>query len=213
MINQRLRDQLTDFYLSLIPMVTINVLWFIASLPIITLIPATGALFYSTNQLAHGKSADWRTFVEGFRVCFVRSWLWGVMNVVVIILLVSNFAYYSQLQASWTPWAQALVITFSFLWLALQVHTFPLLLEQEKPSLPPAMRNSLIALLRRPFHAFGAAILITVLALASSLLLIPAWVTITAALCGYIANRTTIATIRKIGGKAAEPQTEVDSGI
>ncbi len=194
-----LRERLTNFYLSMIPLITINILWFFASLPIVTLIPATGALFYATNKLVHGNGADWRTFVEGFRVCFRRSWVWGLLNVVVAVLAVSNFLYYTREQQS--PWLPAVVIVLSVLWIMLQVYTFPLLLEQEQPSLRTAFRNAAIVVIKRPFPALGAALSIIVLAVASTVVLVPAWIFITAGLCAYIANGSTLSAIEKITGK------------
>src|SRR5262249_16874443 len=101
MIDQRLRDRLVDAYVATIPLVTLNVVWFIISIPIITIIPATAGLFYATNRLAHGKSADWHTVIEGFRLYFWRSWLWGLMNVVVIVVLIGNLFFYSINTAEW----------------------------------------------------------------------------------------------------------------
>lgn len=198
-----LRDRLTNAYLALIPLITINFLWFVACLPIVTAIPATGALFYATNKLAHGNGADWRTFIEGFRACFRFSWLWGLLNVVVAVLLVSNYLFYAQLQrgASTLPWLPALVIVIAFLWLMLQVYTFPLMLEQEQPNLRTALRNGLIILVKRPLQAVVVTLVIVMVIVASTLLLFPAWLFITAGLCAYIANASTLSAIEKIMGK------------
>jgi uncharacterized membrane protein YesL len=198
-----LRERLTNAYLALIPLITINFLWFFACLPIVTAIPATGALFYSTNKLVHGNGADWRTFVEGFRACFRFSWGWGLLNVIVVVLLVSNYLFYAQMQrgAGTLPWLPALVIVITFLWLMLQVYIFPLMLQQEKPSLRNALRNALIILIRRPFYTVAVTLVIVLIVVVSTLLLVPAWVFITASLCAYIANASTLSAIEKITGK------------
>src|SRR6266498_5968430 len=95
MIDRVLRDKLINAYLDLIPLIILNLVWFIISLPIITLIPATGGLFYATNKLAHGHSADWRTLIEGFRLYFWQSWVIGLVSVLLVVVFATNFLFYS----------------------------------------------------------------------------------------------------------------------
>jgi uncharacterized membrane protein YesL len=219
MIDQKLRDRVTDTYLSLIPLISLNIIWFVCCVPLVTAIPSTAALFYATNRLAHGGNADWRTFFEGFRVCFRRSWGWGVLNVLVVVGLVSNFLFFSQqLQGVVRVWAGAAVIVVAFLWLSVQLYTFPLLLEQEQPRLLLALRNSLIALLKRPFRTFAFTLVVLAIAGVSTLVLVPLWVFISASLCAYIANRATLVAIavimgRPLPGSAIEQATAPDTGL
>ncbi|MBI1257820.1 MAG: DUF624 domain-containing protein [Chloroflexi bacterium] len=219
MINKGLRDKLTDAYVATIPLITLNVVWLVTSLPLVTLIPSTAALFYATNHLAHGKSADMYTFFEGFRLYFRRSWFWGLLNLLVIVVLASNFLYYGHLSAQWATIAEAIVIVVSLVWLSLQVYSFPLLLEQEKPDLRLALRNSLILLIRRPFFTFGAALLMVALAVFSSLALLPLWFFFTASTCTYLANLATLSSIAKVNrarptveGESVEADTTLEGG-
>ena len=219
MIDQKLRDKVADTYLSLIPMISLNIIWFVCCVPIVTAIPSTAALFYATNKLAHGGNADWRTFFEGFRLCFRRSWAWGLLNVLVTAGLVSNFLFFSQqLPSGMRVWAGAVVIVVAFLWLSVQLYTFPLLLEQEQPRLPLALRNSLIALLKRPFRTFASTLVVLAIAAISTLILAPLWVFISASLCAYLANSATLSAIagimgRPTPGSAIEQATAPDLGI
>src|SRR5204862_3975459 len=105
------------------------------------------------NLLAHGKPAGWRDVIEGFRRYFWRSWLWGLLNVAVIMILGSNLIFYSMGKESWSVVAQAMVGAVILIWLALQMHTFPLMIEQEKPKLLQALRNSFVILVKRPFYS------------------------------------------------------------
>ena len=208
MINQTLRNKLVDAYMGTIPLITLNLVWLITSLPLITLIPSTAALLYATNRLAHGKVADAHTFFEGFRLFFRRSWLWGLLNVLVAVILASNFIYYGRLQEKWATVADAIVIVVTVIWLSLQVYSFPLLLEQEKPSLRLALRNSLILLIRRPFFTFGAVLLMVALVVFSSLVLVPLWFFITASACAYVANLATLSSIAKVNGSRPKIESE-----
>jgi uncharacterized membrane protein YesL len=202
MIDRLLRDKLIDAYMASIPLITLNVIWFIVSLPIITLIPATAALFYATNRLAHHRSSGWHIFFEGFRLYLWRSWLWGLLNILIIAILVSNFLFYSRSGENWTVWARALVILVSAFWGALQIYTLPLLIEQEKPDLRLALRNSLVIFLKRPLRTLGMVLLIGILAVGTTLIIQPAWIFITGSLCAFLANQATISAIAAITGKS-----------
>lgn len=198
MIDQNLRDRLANAYIATIPLIILNVLWFITSLPLITAIPATAALFYATNHLAHGRPADWRTFFEGFRLYFRSSWLWGLLNIVITAALVSNFVYYSFQEVTWTEVARIIVLIIAFLWLATQIYTFPMMIEQEQPRLRQALRNSLVLIIKRPLFAIGATLLIGIIAIGTTLIIQPAWMVITASFCAYLANQATVSSIAKI---------------
>lgn len=211
MIDQNLRDKLADAYVSTIPLVTLNVIWFILSIPVVTIIPASAGLFYATNKLAHGKSADWHTVIEGFRLYFWRSWLWGLLNLAVIVILGSNLLFYSINGADWSIAARIMVGAVILIWLALQLHTFPLLLEQEQPKLGQALRNSFVILMKRPFQSFLTALFVAFLMVGSTLFIQPAWIFITAGLCAYLANRVTLSAITKMTGKPAQ-ETIRDTG-
>lgn len=201
MIDRTLRDRLTDAYMMAIPLIMLNVAWFVASLPLVTAIPAAGALFYATNQIAHGKPASWSTFGEGFRVCFRRSWTWGLLNVLVALAAIGYLYLFASLEGGARIWASALVLVGVFLWLSLQVYTFPLLLEQEQPRLRLAYRNAAILLLRRPLFTFGTAALLIALAIVTTLLLLPAWLLIMGSFCAYLANAATLNSITATGGR------------
>lgn len=208
MMDRMLRDRLTDAYMGLIPLVTINVIWFVASIPLVTAIPAAGALFYATNQMAHGKPASWRTFVEGFRICFRRSWGWGLLNLLVGASAFTYLTIFSRQTESWATWASAVVVIALFLWLTVQLYVFPLLLEQVEPKLRLAFRNSLVLLLKRPFYSFGVTLGLILLAVATSIVVFPAWFVLTGAVCAYVANRAAIDSIRTLGFASSPPDAE-----
>lgn len=214
MINQSLRDQLIDAYLALIPLVTLNVVWFVVSLPIVTAPPAAGALIYATNRIANGKPAGISVFFEGFRLHFWRSWAWGLVNIVVAVVLVSNYLFYGQLDESLSIWARGFVLTLAFLWVAVQMYTFPLMLEQEKPRLRTALRNSLVVMLKRPFYSMGIALVIIVVVVVSSLFILPLWGFVTASVCAYLANRAAVTAVARFGRKSApvSPEAAEDAG-
>jgi uncharacterized membrane protein YesL len=190
------RAMMVEAYLLSIPLITTNVMWLLLSLPVVTLIPATGGLYYATNLLAHDNVASWRSVWEGFRRHFWLSWQWGLLNFVIYGGLFVNVWFYGQV--NWGMWVRPLFLFLLLLWTLVQIYLFPVLLEQERPSLRLALRNSGIILLRRPFHTLGWFIAFVVLALGSTYLLPPLWLVLTVSLLLYLSNRATIQAVQHL---------------
>ena len=209
MIDRELRARLLDAYLLAIPLIVLNVVWFLACLPLVTAFPATAGLFYATNRLAHGQSAGWRDLFDGLRRYLWVSYPWGLLNLLAGVVVVSNVFYYAQQEAGLTEAARVLLVALGLFWVMLQLYTFPLILEQERPSLRLALRNSLVIVLKRPLHSLGLAFAVLALAIITTVALAPAWVFITASLCAYIANAGALAAIGRLKPrKAAEGADE-----
>lgn len=202
--NQPFRDRFFDLYIQSIDLITANVVWFILSIPLITLIPATGGLYHAMNRIAHGRVGNWRTVWEGFRLHFWLSWRWGLTNLVVFGVLWVNVSFYREVDAAWAVWVRMGMLFLFVLWGVLQLYTFPLLLEQKDRRIRTAVRNSLVLLLRRPAQTFGWAVAVFVLALGSSTFFPAAWIVLTASVCLYLSNRATLEGIARIAPGTAK---------
>jgi uncharacterized membrane protein YesL len=200
-----LADRVLPAFDFLLPFFTLNLLWIAVSLPLLTLIPATAALLYAMNRHAHGRIADWSLFFEGLRRWFWRSYLWGGLNIAVLVVLASNIVFYTQLGEPWALVPTALAVVLLIVWLVLQVLMFPLMLQQERPSLRLALRNSLVLVARRPLRILGYFVLISGIIGFSIFVLPAAWVLITASLSAYLMNRATLSSLRALMGPAQEP--------
>jgi uncharacterized membrane protein YesL len=119
-----------------------------------------------------------------------------LLNLVIYGGLIANIWFYGQV--SWGVWVRPLFLALAFLWTLLQIYLFPILLEQERPSLRLAIRNSIIILLRRPLPTIGYLIAFVVFALASTYLLPPLWFVFTVSLLLYLSNRATIQAIERL---------------
>jgi hypothetical protein len=187
-----LREALVDAYYDAIPLVTTNLLWFALTLPLITAPPAAAGLYYVTNRLARRRSANWRTFFEGFRSAFWLGWRWTLTNLLALTVLAGSYWLYGRIGAEWSDWLQGLLLGLAVLWGLLQTYTFPLLLEQEDHRMLTALRNSVVLFVKYPVTSLGVASLMGLLIVVSTLLLPPAWLLATASLAAYLANRGTI---------------------
>jgi hypothetical protein len=150
----------------LFPFVAINIVWFLSSLTIILLPPATASLFEIVYNAHRGYAPELRNFQSGIRRWFFKSWLWASGNLVVLSL-----AFLLGQNSGGHPVALAIAGIIPTLLLIGQFYFWPYMMLQERPALMTALRNSIFSVLG------GLPYLVSYLAL-SLFVLIPAIVTI-----------------------------------
>lgn len=141
---------ISDGWMQMTLFLIINLLWLLGTLTIVLAPPALFGMFYAANEAAHGRGVEVRDFFRGARLYFGKSWLWGVLNLVVAVLFWGNFALYPRFAGELT--LPLLVITSVLLlaWLSVQLYTIPYLMELEKPTVRLALRNGLFTALASP---------------------------------------------------------------
>jgi uncharacterized membrane protein YesL len=169
-------------------LVGFNLLWVLCSVPIITLPPATAALYVVTQQLAKRQRVSHNDFFRAMLKYAVVSWRWGLLNIAAVLVLWTNFWFFSRLDAAFL---NALVLGLGLAWLLIQMYCFPILLEQQQPSVRQALRNALVLCLRHPGFTLMYGV-VTVFYVAASLSISYLWVLITAALIAFSYNRALI---------------------
>ncbi len=141
------RGALRDVWQDLFTTAACNLMWLLCSLAVVTGPPATMALFYVGNRLAHGEPTDIGDFITGLRRYFWVGWRWGVINLALLFLLVGDILLTGRLSASPAGrLAQGLYLACLAAWLLLQLYTLPFLFEQETPGLRLALRNGAVML-------------------------------------------------------------------
>lgn len=189
------RERLVDAYLTSIPLIWANVVWVLLSLPLVTLFPALAGLYYSTQLIAGDRDGGGRAVWEGFRAYFWPGWRWGLFVGAGVVLCGANVWFYGRVETEWAWLPRAFFFMLLVLWLAANVYTFPLLLQQKELRLRTALRNSLVLWLKRPFHSLLLIFACALLGWASTVYFPLAWVFLTGALCTYLANRTVLETV------------------
>jgi hypothetical protein len=172
--------------------------WVLLAIPVVLASPAIGGLFYATNQLAHGKSAGLEVFWGGVKTYLWPSYRWGFLNLLAAFLLSVNIWFYGNLSLDIAPYLRIAFIIFAVFWAVLQIYIFPFLIEQEKPHLKMAFRNSLIALARFPLQSFGMLILITLIVVVSTFVFQLFWIVISVSLIAYLSNRFTLSILQRL---------------
>lgn len=165
-----------------------NLLWFICCLPLVTIPPATAALYVATREITHHHHIGWRDFLKTVQEYFMISWRWGILNFLVGFIFWTNLWFYTVTSSSATILLAALWWGLLVLWLIIQMYTFPILLEQEEPQIRLALRNAVILCLQHPLFTLVLALVMVFVILLTFFL--PVFVALfTASLTTFIYNK------------------------
>jgi len=147
LVGNVLRAALRDTWNDLLTTALVNLLWTLFTVLIITGPPATLALFYIANRIAHGEPTDPGDFLRALRRYFGLGWRWGLLNGAVFFLLIGDVILTHRLsQSDAARLAQGFYLAVLGVWLLLQLYTLPFLFEQATPSLKLALRNGAVML-------------------------------------------------------------------
>jgi len=142
-----IRAALRDTWSDLLTTGVCHLLWVVGHLLLIGGPPATLALFYVANRLAHDELTDPGDFLRAWRRYFGLGWRWGLINGVMLFLLVGDVILTGRLgQSAATRLAQGFFLAGLAAWLLVQLYALPFLFEQETPSLRLALRNGAVML-------------------------------------------------------------------
>ena len=188
-----------DFIQDISPYFVLNFIWAFFTVLLVTAIPAAAGLYYATNELAHGRTAGLDTFFEGAKQYFWTSWKWGLPNLVIGFLFSVNFWFYGYVTWRYANYVRMLFYGLVFVWAAINVYIFPFLIEQEKPALRIAIRNSLVVFFRFPFHTAGLLLLYAVLVWVGTYYVPPLWIFVTGTVIAFTSNKMTIFALERIG--------------
>lgn len=166
-LQQALHDTWSDLWTVLV----CNLVWLLSVLLIIPGPPATLALFYYANRVAHGEVADLSDFLAAFRRYWRVAWRWGLLNLLIFALLLGDFYLTGDRSSSNTSRIiQGFYLAVLGGWLLVQLFALPFLIEQESASLRFAFRNSAVMVGRNIGFSTTLGVLLTVILLAGILL-------------------------------------------
>ena len=189
---QVFRKTLSDLWDDLYLLAMVNVLWIALNVLVITGPPATAGLFVLTHRLACGKDVGLRDFFQGFQRYFWRSWLWAIVAGTGCFILGGDVVLIGSLSsANYVVFIQGFFLMLLFLWAFVLLFAFPLILEQQQPSLRLALRNALVMFASNQSFSitlFGLALLATLL---STLLFAP-WGIITVVFLALLGNHAVL---------------------
>lgn len=135
--------------------------------------PATFGLFYIASDLARGESQGLKGMLEGARRYFLKSWLWMLANLFVIVTAYENYLFYGRMSWEFAWVIQDVVLLVGGLWIGIQLFTLPYFMYQEKPSLWTAWRNALFTFLASPGYTLVLWLVVLIVAALSIITILP----------------------------------------
>lgn len=133
--------------------VYLSLMWWLGQILVVTAAPATMGLNKTCNELANYRRGDSAYFREGARTEIGKGWFLYLIFLLTPAALAFNFWFYLH--------AEGLLRSFSIFWLwalvtALMIgqYVFPLMWQQEEPSIKMALRNGALLVARHPLYSF-----------------------------------------------------------
>ncbi len=160
-------EALRDLWENLFILVVLNLLTLLLALPVVTFPPALAGLWYVSNQIANGETAEWGDYFHGFRRYFLKAWGLALINVLASTIVLVNIWFYRpgvvplDISDNLAAWIRSIFVVLGFGWWCYQCYPMAMLLEQEDQRIRVALRNSAILLIAYP----GATLVLGVLAL------------------------------------------------
>ena len=139
-------------------LVILNLAWLALQIPIFTGPPATAAVYVLARRLAREETVRPRDVWVAMQALFWPAWRWGALNIVIVAVIVVNFAAYRE--ASGGLWTALRLVwgTAALLWCAVNLVYWPFWLAQEDKRLTTTLRNGLLLYLKAP--GFGLTLLL-----------------------------------------------------
>ncbi len=181
-----------------------NLLWAVLSLPIITA-PAAWAGLVRMSMVAHTTpTASIHDFWQGFRDNLRPGILLGLLNIVIIVVNVSNLQAYREQSGVLLVLLRMVWLLTLVLWFAVQFYSWPLYYQMEHPGIVAAMRNAVVMILVNPTFTLGLWLGVTLVVI-FSLIFFPAWLLLTG---GALAAIATSAVLDRL--EAADYRTVIE---
>jgi hypothetical protein len=159
---------LRDTWRELWTILIVNILFLVATILVIPAPPATLALFYYGNRIAHGEIATERDFLYAIRRYWGPAWRWGLLNLFVIGFLAGDYVLTGRVisRPALADFLQGMYLALLIAWLLLQLFGLPFLFEQTQPQVLQALRNAAVLIGKNPLFVLVLALLL-VLSLAA----------------------------------------------
>jgi uncharacterized membrane protein YesL len=185
------KDRFMNSYFGIVPLFMINLVWFLLSLPIFTIFPALGGLYFATLVFERENTTDWNTVWVGIKKHWWMSLKWGLLVSFGYAFLIVNIWFYLNLDQGWSIFALSILGVILIFWSAINQFSFPLLLLQKEKKIFLALRNSSVIVIQKPLSALWILLLSTLISIVSTLLP-PLWIFISMALIVRLQTKTVL---------------------
>lgn len=132
--------------------VWLSVLWWVGTVLVLPAAPVAAGLHAVANRSANYKRVDSGFFWDATKDKIGRSWLLVGTNLLILVAVVINIAFYSNSPSTWGRF-----VVILWLWVLVLVmmggqYLLPLYFQQDDPSLRLLVRNAFILALQHPLY-------------------------------------------------------------
>lgn len=215
MIWTSLKHVGSDIWDELFNLIVFNVVTLIGTILIIPWPFVTFGLFEMTYDISQGKGIKFTTFFTRAAQVWKQAYVWGGINLGVIIIVAINLNFYGNFVATWASVAQILMLGVAVFWFTLQLVILPLYPRLEEPGFKIALRNAAVLMGRYPLPTLTVFIIVaamtafTIYIRQCNLFVVLGYFSFTAVLC----NRMVSAMVRKELGDEAVDTDKEDPGF
>jgi hypothetical protein len=191
-----IKNSASDIWDEMFYLIIFNLIWVVGTLLILPWPFVTFGLFFTAYDIGEGKGIKLGTFFNHARYMWKQAYLWGGINLGLLILWWVNMDFYGRMGTQWAALAQMFTVALAIFWIILQLVALAFYPRLVDPSFKLAELNGLIAIGRYPHFVFVLLILIVLILAATFfmqvLLLLGAF-----AMIAVVANRVVDAVVKK----------------
>ncbi len=196
MLWEIIKNSAADIWDEMLYLMIFNIIWLIGLILVIPWPLVTFGLFFTVYDIGEAKGIGFGTFWGHARRMWRQAYLWGVINLAILIIAWVNLNFYARVEAEWAGFAQMFMLALILFWLILQLIALPFYPRLEQPSFKLALRNAGVTIGRQPLAIFLLVIVVgLILAIASffsAVLFLGAF-----SIIAVVANRVVAAVVAK----------------
>lgn len=132
--------------------VLVSLAMILASLTIVALPAALFGVYQETLDLVHDTRTGIAGWWKGLKQYFLKSLLWGLANLIVALVLLTNLWFYYNSEGSAAPLLVIVTIIMLIFWLVWQIYSLACFFLQEEASLKLAWKNGFIIIIKNPLY-------------------------------------------------------------
>ncbi len=189
----------SDIWDEILYLIIFNVIWLLGTILVIPYPFVTFGLFFTVRDIGQGKGIKFVTFFAHAYRMWKQAYIWGGINLFVLVILGINIKFYADFAnagAQWAALVQLFILGLTFLWGILQLVALPLYPRLEEPGFKMAIRNAAILAGRYPL-AMITLVVVAVLILVISYIFPIVAVLLPVAVIAAVANRMVEAMVKK----------------
>lgn len=182
----------------------LNLLWIVFSLPVISVFPATVAMFGIMKQWTNGTDPPvLKTFFTIFKKNFKKSCFIGVIQVLCTIIFVLDFKVFWNMEGSIKIIFIPVIMLLAYIFLSMSIYLYPLMAKYEM-TFKQLVKNAFFLTAARPIWPF---IILVVFGIMCFICTIARFLPFVCAfsICGVINYRLVSRTLIKVNKIAAKP--------